>query len=65
LRDECLRAIPKLLETSTDGDSLRADRRNLRRLRAAPLRVAAAGVPDRIGGAGPVVMANKERAAAQ
>jgi len=34
LRDERLRDIPKLLETPKDGDALRADRRNLRRLRA-------------------------------
>jgi deoxyribonuclease-4 len=34
LRDERLWGIPKLLETPKDGDALRADRRNLRRLRS-------------------------------
>lgn len=34
LRDDRLKDIPKLLETPKDDDAVRADRRNLRRLRA-------------------------------
>jgi deoxyribonuclease-4 len=39
LRDDRLRDIPKLLETPKDDDAVRADRRNLRRLRALRARV--------------------------